>query len=44
MSGLRRRNQTTISKRVSIIAVNIEVNIPIANVTEKPLMGPDPKE
>ena len=44
MSGLRRRNQTTISKRVNIIAVNIEVNIPIANVTEKPLIGPDPKE
>ena len=42
--GLRFRNQTTINNRVNIIAVNIEVTIPIAKVTEKPLIGPDPNE
>ena len=42
-AGFRLFFHVEIIRRVSIIAVNIEVIIPIINVTAKPLIGPDPK-
>ena len=42
-AGFRLFIHAEIIRRVSIIAVNIEVIIPIINVTAKPLIGPDPK-
>ena len=42
--GRRRRSHNTTIRRVTMIAVNIEVTIPIARVTAKPLIGPEPKE
>ena len=40
--GRRRCSQLTTISLVTIIAVNIEVKIPIARVTENPLIGPEP--
>ena len=42
--GRLERNQVTTNIRVSMIAVNIDVTIPMANVTAKPRTGPDPNE
>ena len=41
--GRLRSTQMTISNRVTITAVNIDVKIPIPSVTAKPLIGPEPK-
>ena len=41
--GVSSEATTTTNKRVSMIAVNIDVTIPIDNVTAKPRTGPEPK-
>ncbi len=41
--GRKRRSQITINNRVNIIAVNIDVTMPIARVTANPRTGPEPK-
>ena len=41
--GFFRRSQITTNNLVNIIAVNIELIIPIERVTANPLMGPVPK-
>jgi len=38
------RNHKTIKNLVNIIDVNIDVRIPIANVTANPFIGPEPNE
>ena len=40
--GRLRCSHVTTIRRVTMIAVNIEVSRPIASVTAKPLIGPDP--
>src|SRR6185369_13279862 len=42
--GFQRRSQLTISKRVTRIAENSEVNTPMLSVTAKPLTGPEPSQ
>ncbi len=37
------RSQVTIIRRVTITDVNIEVQMPMARVTPKPLTGPEPR-
>ena len=41
--GRRRLSQVITMRRVTIMAVNMDVAMPIDNVTAKPRTGPEPK-